>query len=651
MSRQIRTGLTATLIALVMVACGGGSDSGEARDNTEEVLAYYEEHADFFRFRTPADIPDGLEWQDGMHLPDLGSPEAVKGGTQYGSIQDFPRTLRYVGPDSNGAFRTWILDDVTLSLAMGHPDVEGESFPALAREWAVDEENRTVYARLDPDARWSDGEPVTADDFMFMFFFYQSEYIVAPWYNNYYGVGQTYHNITKYDDHTISISMNEAKPDLAERALGLRPMPRHFFYDLGDDFVERYQWRFVPTTGPYVLRDQDVVRGRSITITRLEDWWAKDKKYFRNRYNVDRIVLNVIRDSNNVFETFKRGDIDQFGMNLAEHWYEKLPDSDPDVRNGYIHKSVFHNMRPRPNYGLWMNTSRPLLDDQDVRLGIQYATNWDLVISNFFRGDYSRMHTASDGFGEFSHPTIQARPYDINKAAEHFANAGFTTRGRDGILVNDQGRRLAFTLSTGYESMADVLTILREEAARAGLEFRIEVLDQTAGWHKVQEKQHDIFFSAFGIGVEMYPRFWDFYHSDNAYDQAFLEDGTVNPNRRVKVQTNNLEVLADWEFDQMIDRYVRSSDRDEMLELAHRMFEFHYDYASFVPGFVQDFYRVGHWRWVRYPEFFNHRQSGSPGELHIHWIDEQMKAETLAARRSGETFEPVIRVYDQHRQQ
>lgn len=650
MIRQLRTGLTAALLAAVMAACGGGSDSGEVRDNTEEVQAYYQQHADFFRFRTPADIPTGLEWQNGMHLPDLGSPDAVKGGTQYGSIQDFPRTLRYVGPDSNGSFRTWILDDVTLSLAMAHPEVEGESFPALATEWAVDEANRTVYARLDPDARWSDGVPVTVDDFMFMFFFYQSEYIVAPWYNNYYGIGQTYNNITKYDDHTLSISMNEAKPDMPERALGLRPMPRHFFYDLGDDFVERYQWRFVPTTGPYVIRDEDVARGRSITISRLEDWWARDKKYFRNRFNVDRIVLSVIRDTNNVFEGFKRGDIDQFGLNLAEHWYEKLPDSDQDVRNGYIHKSVFHNVRPRPNYGLWINTSRPLLDNQEVRLGIQYATNWDLVISNFFRGDYARMHTASDGFGEFSHPTLRARPYDIEQALEHFANAGFTTRGRDGILVNEQGQRLAFTLSTGYESMADVLTILREEAARAGLEFRIEILDQTAGWHKVQEKQHDIFFSAFGIGVEMYPRFWDFYHSDNAYDQAFLDDGSVNPSRRVKVQTNNLEVLADWEFDQMIERYDRSSDRDEMLELAHRMFEFHYDYASFVPGFVQDFYRVGYWRWVRYPEFFNHRQSGSPGELHVHWIDEQMKAETLAARRSGETFEPAIRVYDQHRQ-
>ena len=651
MKKIVRTGLTACLLALFLAACGGGSEEVVVSDNTEEVQAYYAMYPDFFRFRTPADLPADLVWENGMDLPDLGSPDAKKGGTQFGAIQDFPRTLRHIGPDSNGSFRPWILDDVTLGLAGGHPDIEGEAYPQLAREWAVDDETSTVYARLDPDARWSTGEPVTADDFLFMFFFFQSEYIVAPWYNNFYGIGQTYRNITKYDDHTISIQLSESKPDLRDRVLSLRPVPQHFYRELGDDFVERYQWRFVPTTGPYVIRDEDLVQGRSITLTRLEDWWAKDKKFFRNRYNPDRIVLNVIRDTNNVFEAFKRGDLDQFALNLAEHWYEKLPDSDPDVANGYIYKSVFYNQRPRPTYGLWMNTARPLLDNREIRVGINYATNWDLVISSFYRGDYARMRTSSDGYGEFSHPTLTARPYDIEKALEHFANAGFTQRGPDGILVNAEGQRLAFTLSTGYEPLRDILTILREEAARAGLEFRIEVLDSTAGWHKVQEKQHDIFFSAFGVGVEMFPRFWETYHSANAYDQAFLPDGSVNPNRQIKVQTNNLESLAELEFDRMIEQYDRSGDKQEMIDLAHRMTEFHHEYASFVPGFVQDFYRVGHWRWMRYPEFFNHRQSANAGELFVHWIDEELKAETQAARRDGRAFEPEINVYDQYRQQ
>ncbi len=650
MSSRLHHLMSAVLGAALLAACGGAVEEVEDRDVTPEVLAYYDEHPDFFTFATPADVPGDLVWEDGMDLPDLGSPEAKKGGTQYSSVQDFPRTLRHVGPDSNGAFRGWIMDDTNLSLAMAHPDVDGGLFPGIAREWAVDQEDQTVYMRLDPAARWSDGEPVTADDFLFMFFFFQSDYIVAPWYNNYYGIGTTYTNITKYDDHTISISMAEAKPDMNERALGLRPQPQHFYRELGDDFVERYQWRFVPVTGPYVIRDEDINRGRSIALTRLDNWWAEDRKFYRNRYNVDRIQFRVIRDQNNAFESFRRGDIDKFALNLSEFWYDRLPDSDPDVQAGYIHKSVFYNQRPRPNYGLWMNTDRRFLNDRNVRLGIQHATNFDRVISAFFRGDGRRMNTARDGYGEFTHPDITAREYDIDRAEEYFAAAGFTERGNDGILVNENGQRLAFTVSTGYTTLRDTLTILLEEAARAGVEFRIEVLDSTAGWQKVQEKQHDIHLAAFNVSVEMYPRFWDFYHSSNAYDQAFLEDGSVNPERQLRVQTNNLETFAVREMDALIERYDRSSDYDEMLELAYEMQVLHHEHASFVPGWIQDFYRLAHWRWVQYPEFFNHRQSTFPGnELFVHWIDEEIKQETLAARQSGETFEPRIRVFDQHR--
>ncbi len=640
--------LTLLLCFGLLTGCGGSSEDASSQepapDNTAEVQAYYAAHPDFFSFKTLADLPTDLVWQDGSELPDIGSPDAKKGGTQYGSLQDFPRTLRTVGPDSNGSFRPMILDYTTLQLAHRHPD-DFKFHPGTAKAWAVDEANKTIYVKLNPEARWSDDVPVTTDDFMFMFFFYQSDYIVAPWYNNWYGTQYT--NITKFDEHTFSITIPEAKPDMDSRVLGLRGLPQHFFKELGDDYVERYQWRFAPTTGPYVVRDEDIRKGRSIALTRLKDWWARDNKFWRNRYNADRIQMTVIRETPKVFEAFRRGDIDQFGLNLAEYWYEKLPDDDPDVQNGYIHKSVFYNQRPRPTYGLWINTSKPHLDNLDVRVGIHHATNWELVIDRFFRGDFARLQTSSDGYGEFSHPILKARTFDIDEALAAFARAGFQERGPDGILTNDQGQRLSFTLTTGYESLKDVLTILKEEAAKAGLELRLEVLDGTAAWKKVQEKKHDMQFSALSVSLEMYPRFWETYHSDNAYDDAFLDDGSVNPERQVKTQTNNMEMLAIYEMDQMIDAYRASSNKREMIDLAHRMTQLHHDHASWVPGFFQPFYRLGHWRWVRYPEFFNHRHSSSAGQYFVHWIDTDLKQQTRDAMSSDQVFEPQLQVFDQ----
>jgi microcin C transport system substrate-binding protein len=54
------------------------------------------------------------------------------------------------------------------------------------------------------------------------------------------------------------------------------------------------------------------------------------------------------------------------------------------------------------------------------------------------------MNTTADGYGNMTHPTLRARAFDNDKALRHFANAGFTRRGPDGVLVNDAGVRLSF---------------------------------------------------------------------------------------------------------------------------------------------------------------------------------------------------------------
>jgi microcin C transport system substrate-binding protein len=244
-----------------------------------EAAAYYAANPEFFVFATPEDLPQDLTWEDGMDLPDIGSANAKKGGTWNDVMQDFPRTFRTVGPDSNGSFRNYLLDDVTMGSALRHPNVPGAFYPALASSWAISKERKTVYVRLNPKAKWSDGHPITADDMMFMFFFYQSKHINAPWYNNWYGT--RYVNITKYDDLTFSVQMPDARPDMDARVLSLRPQPEHFYTAFGEDFVERYQWQFVPTTGPYIIEPEDVKKGRAITLTRNDNWWARDNKFYR----------------------------------------------------------------------------------------------------------------------------------------------------------------------------------------------------------------------------------------------------------------------------------------------------------------------------------------------------------------------------------
>ena len=691
-----RLGLPLVILLASLSACGGdASDAADQAANVEEfaarksaMLAHMQNHFDtkmslppdvveavekgdisqqeidertangefekFFQFKTSADIPTDLSWDDGSDLADLGSVEATKGGTLYLSLADFPRTLRLFGPDSNGSFRTWILDDGAMWFGRRHPnntsiDANGDFryFPGVAESWAIDRPNKTVYVRINPAATFSDGMPVTTDDVMFSFYFWHQTFIQAPWSNN--NFTRNYTSITKYDEHTFSLTLPEAKPNILSSALEFNPLPLHFFYEFGEDYVQRYQWSFVPTTGAYVIEDENLKKGRSVTLTRNHNWWAKDLKFWRNRFNVDRIHLTVIRDTAKRFEAFKKGELSAASLSLPEYFYEKLPATDELVTNGYIHRAVFYNEVPRPTYGLWMNSDRPLLNNQDIRIGINHAINYEKVIAEYFRGDYTRMHTTADGYGEFTHPTLRAHQFDIPAALARFAAAGFSKRGPDGVLVNDAGQRLSLTLSTGYDALKDTLTILREEALQAGLELRLEVLDSTAAWKKVQEKQHDIHFVAFNVSPEMYPRYWETYHSVNAYDRAWLADGSPNPERKLKAQTNNLQSIANAELDDMIEAYRASSDIAEMKRLSFAMEELLHADGSFVPGFVIPFMRAAYWRWIRWPEGFNVKLARSSTEYHLLWIDKEMEAETRKARKSGARFEVVDKVYDQYK--
>ena len=132
--------------------------------------------------------------------------------------------------------------------------------PVLADSWAYDEDGKTIYYKLRPQVRWSDGEPVTADDYIYTLEFMRSDKIVAPWYNNYYS--EQILDVKKYDDHTISVTSAVKKPPVdLQLAISISPTPQHF-YVLDDNFVLNYNWKIAPNTGPYQITEKSIKRGK-----------------------------------------------------------------------------------------------------------------------------------------------------------------------------------------------------------------------------------------------------------------------------------------------------------------------------------------------------------------------------------------------------
>lgn len=610
----------------------------ETLRHDQEKWRFRQELGEFLKFGKPSDIPSDLVWEDGMNQPEIGDPAAKKGGVFRRYIPTFPPTIRPFGDNSNNSFRGDLYDLIDIPLVNLHPETM-ELIPGLARQWAVSKDGRTTYFRIDPEARYSDGKPVRARDFLVGVFLRVSDYIVNPYSKQYYR--ENVAQVAMYDDLTLSVSLPEAKLFAPVIAGGIQPSPPHFYQDYGADYSERYQWKFPPTTGAYEVRPEDIVKGVSITQSRVKDWWAKDRKYYRYRFNPDRIVSTVVRDESKAFELFRAGVLDTFLITRPERWYEKS-EIEP-VYNGYIERVTFYTRYPRVPLGLYMNVSKPLLDDRNVRLGIQHAVNWQKVIDVIFRGDYQRLNAFNEGYKHFSDPSIRARPFSIEKARESFREAGFTEEGPDGILRKPDGTRLSISVS--YPNMPiyeRIFAILREEAKRCGFDLRLDGLEVTVSYRKEMQKQHEMSFGSWNITPPI-PDFHQFLHSTNARD----EKGNLKP------QTNNTFVWGRADTDALCEQVRSARSIEEMRDACWKLQHIMHDEAIFVPGFSVDFVRVGSWRWVRWPDCENTRFSPpavfEPHESFVFWIDEEMRAETEAARRSGKAFPESTRTVDVYR--
>lgn len=631
--------LLVSAVCTLLAACSE-DDRFPPYDNTAEVEAEWKSKPDFYQFKTLADLPADLKWENGMDLPEIGDPAAKKGGTFNFDMPNFPPTLRYFGPEGGNTFRGEHYDSIEMGLVGRHPNAD-EWMPGLAREWAISADRKTVYYRLDPEATYSDGVKVTVEDYFMLFYASMSKHAKDPFRADYFP--REFAAITKYDEHTLSITLTKVNPDPVLMS-AISPLPRHFFREFSEDFPARYQWRKTPTTGAYDILPEDVKFGRSITLHRVKNWWAKDRKYYKHRFNSDFIVYRMVSTIDKGFELLRQGKLDLFSSSAQmlppTFWYDR--GDAPELLNGYLERYTFYNQYPRIPRCVYINTSKPLLDNVDVRVGVHHAFDMEKVIAVVLRDDAVRMQSAFAGFGRFTSPNLHARKYDPAKAREAFAKAGFTKAGKDGVLMNAEGKRLSFALSIGAMPLyTQAGLIWKEGALKAGLELQIESLDFTQLFKKAAEKKHDMVLAGFGA-TPPYPEFWQFYHTDNAYE--VLKDGTRKP----KPNTNNFTQTADPELDKLIIQQREAPNEDEVQRLSWQIEEIVQQRASEIPTWEVPLYRYFHTRWMRWPSDGNVKFSREAYDNYVWWIDEDIKAETLKAMREGRSFGETSRVFDQY---
>ena len=584
----------------------------------------------------PVTLPDGIVWETNNEDPLIGSPAAIRGGTFNYPLGAYPLTFRLVGPNSNDAFAGW---NRAFTMAFGlvgrHP-VTDNFIPMMATHWSVQEDQRTIYFRLDPDARFSDGESVTAEDYVFTWRMMQSEHIVDPFYNSY--AAQYYESVDRIDDYTLRIVGTRPSwrplPDYA----GLWPTPSHAVV-LDEDWVSRTTNEFQVAVGPYVV--SDVARGESVTFERVDDWWGDEKRYFIGQYNFDQIALRVIQPERSL-DYLRLGELDMITENTARTWNEEY--TFEAVRNGWLKRARVFVENPSGIYGLHMNLEAPIFRNKDFRKAMQHLFNFERLNRNLMFNEYFKQISFFEGT-EYANPDLEPYTFDPVLAREYLERAGYrspddtrngsflrgvwnalrgvivTRSHTDGVLVNERGEPASFTVTYGSQGLTRHLTVMQQEYRRAGVDMRLQLLEPGTAFERGLERKYEMTLTNRTAGLYPAPR--QYLHTE------------------FQRETNNNDIwgFGTEEVDQLIRIYEEDLDFENRLDAVHRIDEIVSEEAFYIPFWMAPYIRIVHWDYLQFPEFYLPRRTQSITDWMVYWIDPERRATLEEAIGNGEAIE------------
>ena len=632
---------TVSLIAITMsaalaVACGGGGSTPQAPAPT---AASTQEAS---RASAPVDknaypvFPDadagadpavpaeqggkgftGDGWQTNTDYDLIGDPRAIKGGVYREYMPNFPGTLRIDGPESNTSLNSLITSLVYETLLSMHATTL-DYIPALATHWQVSPDKLTYRFRLNPNARWSDGQPVTADDVVATWSFAMDKGLQAPMTAL---VFQKFEKPVAESRYIVRVKSKVLNwRNFMYFAQSLPILPAHVLKTVdGAAYLKEYNFKLLPGTGPYRVDEADVVKGKSVTIRRRHDYWAEKQRRIAGTGNFEEIREVVVRDQNLAFEMFKKGDLDAYYVNISRQWVEEM--NFDKVQRGLVQKRKIFNDSPIGVQGMAMNTRKAPYSDVRVREALQHLFNRPLLIEKLFFNEYTPMNSYYAG-SLYENPANPTNAYDPQLALKQLAEAGWTTRDAQGRLLKS-GQPLTIELLYDSKSTEPYLTIYQDDLRKVGISLNLRLVTPETMFSLVMERKFDMV--TIGWGGLLFPNPETSYHSTLA---------DVN-------NTNNLTGFKNRRVDELLDVYDREFDqarREAIIREIDGLLASSHDY---VLQWQAPFHRLGYWNKFGMPEGYITRFGDYRDLISLWWIDPQKEAALARAMADGAVQLPV----------
>ena len=341
-------------------------------------------------------------------------------------------------------------------------NTDGTFGPRLADSWETNEAQDKITYHLNENAKWQDGEPVTAEDVV-----YSAQVASSSEYNYLRRIRMKYFagtdetgcetstdsiEVTALDDHTVEFTLKDPMDPAIIYALVNRDffiMPKHLLDSISDaDLVNDAFWQKPIGSGPCIFDSME--SGVSIEF-------KANKDYYLGAPDFDRLVFKKVQSSN-LLSGLMSGDIDVLSGN------SQIPLADWETAKntqGIVTKSV-------PTFAyqyMAMNTARDYLTE-DVRHAISLAINRQVIVDQLLQGE------ARIAIGPLAedHPYFDEKllpiEYDPEKAKSMLEAAGW-----------DSNRELQVLVSTGNEVREKSAILIQQDLQKIGIKTKIQTLD------------------------------------------------------------------------------------------------------------------------------------------------------------------------------
>lgn len=539
---------------------------------------------------------------DFTHLP-YANPDAPQGGELRQAITgsfDSVNPFIVKGQPVTGT-RTYVFESL-----LGRNWNEPFSLYGLVAETIdVSDDRQTFTFKIRPEAKFSDGTPVTAADVVFSMETLRDK--GRPNFKN------SYSKITKVetpDDRTITFHQESGDRELP-LIVGLMPiLPKAQWQ--GKDFSQTTLDPMVGS-GPYVM--EKIKPGETITFARNPDYWGKDLPLGKGLWNFDTVRFDYYRDANAAFEAFKSGLADVRIETDPGRWNTGY--DFPAVKDGKITLEKVEQRTPAPASGFIFNTRRPIFEDPRVREALVMAFDFEWANANLFNNAYRRTYGYFSGSelssqgkpvdeaekavlgdalaqlrpdfvdGSYQLPVSDASGRDrklLRKAVGLLAEAGWTMSDKG--LVNAKGEPFTFTILVKDRDQEKIALHYQRTLQVIGITANVRIID--AAQFTSLQNSYD---------YDMIPATW--FNSLSPGNEQVLYYGSDG---RTVQGTRNYPGIADPAVDHAIQSMLDAKTREEFVAAVHAEDRLLTSGFYMVPFFDAGGQWVARWNTIGRPE-------------------------------------------------